>query len=124
MSTFGWIFLVLNVVISLWSIWVNMHTRNGSGVLHVKTPVGWLWIWQLLGVPLVLVFNLSPWHLIWWFLVGFVVTIAIGKIGIRHCERRAVEMIFVGRKSGNRSGVAPSQVTDYDRDVLQEGCHP
>lgn len=83
MSTIGWIFLALNAVVSVWSIWVNVHTYNRHGVSMIKTPVGWIWIWQLLGVLLVLFFNLSPWHLIWWLGMGFMVNYYIGRVIMR-----------------------------------------
>lgn len=59
---------------------VNSKSYNGQGVSQIKTPAGWVWIWQLLGVLFVMFFNFSPWHLIWWWMLGFIVTIIIGKI--------------------------------------------
>ena len=42
------------------------------------TPGGW--IWQGNGAALVFLFSQSPWHLVWWFPVGYVVSIAVGKV--------------------------------------------
>lgn len=44
------------------------------------SPSNCIWIWQLLGVGLVVWLHFSPWHLIWWFLVGYPVCILVGKV--------------------------------------------
>lgn len=32
----------------------------------------WMWTWQLGGAGTILVADFSPWHIVWWYLAGFV----------------------------------------------------
>ena len=80
MSGFEWAFWILNSVVALYGIYGNSFqivTRNGTR--GIMTPSGWIWIWQGIGAMLVFLLGRSPWHLLWWFPVGYLVSFAVGK---------------------------------------------
>jgi len=77
----GYVFWGLNAVVALYSIfhYMGYYGRNGQwGLTHPAG--GWLWIWHGAGVAIVPYLGWSPWHLLWWFPVGFLLCFVIGKL--------------------------------------------
>ncbi len=71
MRVLNWCFIALNVVICVACLWSRQQNRNGLGNREQLTsPSNWIWVWQLVGVVLVVSLKFNPWHLIWWFIVG------------------------------------------------------
>jgi hypothetical protein len=56
----------------------NVHGKRELGTIG-----SWLYVWQLLGVGLVIWRGISAWHLVWWFAAGFVLCFLVGKILMR-----------------------------------------
>jgi hypothetical protein len=84
MSVWGWAFVVLNFVVCVGCLWSTKWSYNAHGDREQwGSPANWIFIWQLVGVGLVVGLNFSPWHLIWWFVVGIPVSITIGKVLMR-----------------------------------------
>ena len=84
MSLLDQIFVILNVLVSALYLWQASRSYNANGRRELGAPSAWVYIWQLLGVGLVIYFRWSPWHLIWWFFpVGWIVAFMVGKIAIR-----------------------------------------
>lgn len=84
MSVLGWMFVGLNILVSLAYLWSASKSYNANGRRELGAPSAWVYIWQLLGVILVISFGWSPWHLIWWYFpVGWIVAFLVGKIAIR-----------------------------------------
>ena len=84
MTTLGWAFVILNVVVSVAYLWKASKSYNAFGRRELGAPSAWLWIWQLLGVVLVISLGLSPWHLIWWFFpVGWIACYIVGRLLMR-----------------------------------------
>ncbi len=54
-----------------------------SGVSGVFDTAGWIYVWQLVGVGLVIWLHLSAWHLFWWFVLGWMVVVLVGKLLMR-----------------------------------------
>ena len=88
MQTIAWIFWAVNCLGSIGAIIYCSRLYNVNGVWGLATPGGWVWIWQLIGVALVPLTGLSPWHLLWWFPLGVVACIVLYRIlrslGIAH----------------------------------------
>jgi len=81
MSILRWSFVILNVVVCLGCLWSTKWSYNGFGERQKWTdPSNWIWVWQLVGVCLVLYFKLSPWHLLWWFVIGYPMCVFFGRI--------------------------------------------
>jgi hypothetical protein len=38
------------------------------------------WLWQLLGVCLVFSLRVSAWHLVWWFMGGYLLTMSVTDV--------------------------------------------
>jgi len=75
-----WAFIILNVAYCLMAvIWSRQTMLTRFGRLASASP----YLWQLIGVGLVLAFNISAWHLLWWFFVGYALTIIGVKIMAR-----------------------------------------
>jgi FkbM family methyltransferase len=71
MRVLNWCFIALNVVICVACLWSRQQNRNGLGNREQLTsPSNWIWVWQLVGVVLVVSLKSNPGHLIWWFIVG------------------------------------------------------
>ena len=72
-----WAFIVLNVVYSVMSvIWSRQTSLSEFGKLASAS----IWVWQLVGVGLVVWYGLSTWHLFWWFIVGYALMLAVVRI--------------------------------------------
>ena len=72
MRALGWCFIALNVVICVACVWGTTRSREAFGERRKwNSGPNWIWLWQLLGVGLVVCLRLSPWHLVWWFIVGY-----------------------------------------------------
>lgn len=72
-----WAFIVLNVVYCVAAVTWSRHTQfNRFGKLASAS----VWIWQLIGVGLVVWYGFSAWHLLWWFFVGYALMIMIVRI--------------------------------------------
>jgi FkbM family methyltransferase len=71
MGVLNWCFIALNVVVCIACLWSGLRNRNALGKREKLTsPSNWIWTWQLVGVLLVVLLKFSPWHLIWWFIIG------------------------------------------------------
>ena len=84
MSVWGWAFVVLNIVVCVGCLWSTRWNRNAlNDRERWSSPANWIWTWQLAGVGLVVWLHFGPWHLIWWFIVGYPACITVGKILMR-----------------------------------------
>lgn len=84
MSLLGWAFVTVNIVVCVGCLWSTKWNYNAFGDRERwGSPANWIWPWQLLGTGLVAWLHFSPWHLIWWFLVGYPVCYILGKILMR-----------------------------------------
>ena len=63
-----------------WNDLVEAGRTRTSQITPPRTTPAWL---KFLGVALVICFGWSPWHLIWWFFVGWIVAIIAFKIAMR-----------------------------------------
>ena len=63
-----WAFIAANVVCSLLGLYWT--SRNSLSKLGKIAGVS-IWIWLLVGVALVVFLNVTAWHLVWWFLLGY-----------------------------------------------------
>ena len=60
MGVLGWIFIVLNLVVSVGCIWSTKWNYNAFGHRELWGSWGnWIWIWQLVGVGLVVLLHLT-----------------------------------------------------------------
>jgi ABC-type spermidine/putrescine transport system permease subunit I len=79
-SVWGWLFVTLNVVICVGCLWSTRWNRNALGDREKwGSPSNWIWIWQLIGVALVISLRVGAWHLIWWFVLGYPVCYMFGR---------------------------------------------
>jgi hypothetical protein len=79
-SVWGWLFVSLNVVICVGCLWSTKWNRNALGDREKwGSPSNWIWIWQLIGVALVISLRVGAWHLIWWFVLGYPVCYMFGR---------------------------------------------
>jgi hypothetical protein len=64
-----WAFIAANALYSLIAIYWSSRSPVLStfGKIAGATP----WFWQLLGVVLVILLHVSAWHLLWWFIAGY-----------------------------------------------------
>jgi len=71
MRVLNWCFVALNIVISVGCLWRVRWRSHVFGKREKWTSSSnWIWVWQLVGVVLVVSLKFNPWHLIWWFIVG------------------------------------------------------
>lgn len=80
MKYLGWGFWLLNALVSVSMIYQSSKSYNVNGVRELATPAAWIWIWQAIGVGLVLFLELSPWYLLVWFPFGIIVCAIMGRI--------------------------------------------
>ncbi len=81
MYVLGWVFWSLNLIVVVCCIfhYIRYYGRNGQwGLIHPAGGV--LWIWHGIGVALTAYLAWSPWHLLWWFPVGFVMCVVVGRL--------------------------------------------
>lgn len=73
-----WAFIILNVIYSVKAVgWSLTHTRLNS---YGKLASASIWIWQLLGVAIVVWYGFSAWNLLWWVVVGYVLGGQLARI--------------------------------------------
>jgi TPR repeat protein len=71
--------------------WINMllcayctfywaRNRMNDGTPGLMTPGGQVWAWQLVFCFIVLVLDISPWHLFWLGLVSFVLSVIVSNV--------------------------------------------
>ena len=63
-----WSFIAANVVCSLLGLYWTY--RNSLSTLG-KIAGAAIWIWLLVGVALVVFLKVTAWHLVWWFILGY-----------------------------------------------------
>lgn len=63
-----WAFIAANVVLSL--LCLHWNSRNPLTTLG-KIAGAAIWLWQLVGVALVVFLKVTAWHLVWWFILGY-----------------------------------------------------
>lgn len=78
-----WAFIALNVVFCLGTLLWSCFAVNTYGKRAIMTPTIWIYIWQLVGVGLVIWYGFSAWHLVWWFFLGYVVLLLLVRIMTR-----------------------------------------
>jgi hypothetical protein len=89
-----WAFIAANVVYSLLCLYRNSRTSLSR---FGKIAGAAIWIWHLVGVALVVLLRVSAWHLVWWFLLGYLLVMWGVRImtrmgyytfasGERHCR--------------------------------------
>jgi hypothetical protein len=72
-----WAFIVLNVGYCIMSvIWSRQTTLSEFGKLASAAP----WVWQLIGVALVVFYGFSSWNLLWWFIVGYALMMSVVRV--------------------------------------------
>ena len=75
-----WAFIVVNVIYCVMAvIWSRGTPFNSFGKLASASP----YLWQLIGVGLVMFYGFSAWHLLWWFAVGYMLML----MGVRIMSR-------------------------------------
>ena len=62
-------FIAANAIYSFMAIYWS--SRAPQLTIFGKFAGAAPWTWQLIGVALVISLNLSAWHLIWWFVAGY-----------------------------------------------------
>ncbi|HMH11980.1 MAG TPA: hypothetical protein VK578_02620 [Edaphobacter sp.] len=75
-----WAFIAANVVLSL--LCLHWSSRNPSTTFGKIAGVA-IWMWQLVGVTLVVFFKLTAWHLVWWFILGYLLVMRSVQIMTR-----------------------------------------
>ncbi|MFI5115962.1 MAG: hypothetical protein ACHP8B_04615 [Terriglobales bacterium] len=75
-----WTFIALNVIVCLLALFDTSRKFTSEGKREIATPGAWIYIWQLVGVGIVIWGGFSAWHLVWWFVVGFIVFVRIAKL--------------------------------------------
>lgn len=72
MTYLAWAFLALNAVMAAIGIYYGLKL-SALGATYARNPTWWMFVWQAIGVVLVLLLRWSPWHLLWWLFVGTVI---------------------------------------------------
>lgn len=80
MGMLGWAFWGLNALVAVVGVLMAAMSTTGDGRWGLLTPGAWIWVWHAVGVGLVPLIGWSPWHLLWWFPVGFVVCTSFGRL--------------------------------------------
>ncbi len=86
-----WAFLAFNVVACVAVLLSKEDGRSMIGRLLSPAPgaqgimdvAGWVYVWQLAGVVLVVWLNVSAWHLLWWFAAGWIALLVLGRLLLR-----------------------------------------
>src|SRR5580692_10435255 len=80
MLWFRWAFIAANAVYSLLSsYWTSLNSLSTFG----KIAGAAIWIWLLVGVALVVLSKVSAWHLVWWFILGYLLVMRGPRIKTR-----------------------------------------
>ncbi len=78
MKYLGWAFLGLNAFIVLSGFYI---TLGFTGLTNLRGKMELVfWFWQSIGIIAVLFGGWTPWHLIWWFLAGMLVSFLVGRL--------------------------------------------
>jgi hypothetical protein len=75
-----WAFITLNVAYCVLAVFWSRNTPFDS---FGKLMGASVYLWQLIGVGLVVSFGLSTWHLLWWFPVGYAPMLTVVRIASR-----------------------------------------
>lgn len=63
-----WAFIAANIVSSLLALyWTSRNSLSTLG----KIAGAAIWTWLLVGVALVVFLKVTAWHLVWWFILGY-----------------------------------------------------
>jgi FkbM family methyltransferase len=112
MRLLGWCFIGLNIGICVSCVWYNTRTHTSSGKRQRwNSSQNWMWVWQLLGVLLALSLRLSPWHLAWWFVLGFLVHPIVRKLRGMYGLARRMPRLYQNWPLALRSLVARHRQT-------------
>ncbi len=72
-----WIFIFINLAYCVIALtWERQSQFNRLG----KVAGSSIWIWQLIGVGIVVKYGFSAWHLIWWFIVGLLLVMRVVRV--------------------------------------------
>jgi len=72
-----WAFISLNALYCILSLyWESRSNSNTFGKLAGAA----VWIWQLVGVVIVVWLGVSAWHLLWWFVLGYALAMGVVRI--------------------------------------------
>ena len=75
-----WTFIVSSVVCSLLGLyWTSRNSLSTLG----KIAGAAIWIWLLVGVALVVFLKVTAWHLVWWFILGYLLVMRVVQIMTR-----------------------------------------
>jgi hypothetical protein len=76
-----WAFIALNVVYcaSAAIYWSRYTKYNQLSRVASAAP----YLWQLIGVSIVVYYGFSAWHLVWWFIIGYLLSMMFVRIMIR-----------------------------------------
>lgn len=69
-------FWAFNVISSIWFIYYANKMRN----IYGEKPKSFPFKWQLVGAFIVFLLGWSSFHLIWWFILGLVIWVGVGKV--------------------------------------------
>lgn len=107
MSMLGWCFIALNIVICVGCVWSTTRSCNAFGERRKwNSGPKFIWVWQLLGVLLVVSLRFSPWHLVWWFIVGYPVRPVIRTVRRDYALARRMPRLYQNWPLALRSLVA------------------
>lgn len=77
MGIFAKVFIAINIFYAVYGTYFMAKQRTLSGTSGLATPGGWIPAWQGMGIGLVLLLGVSPWHLFWWWPVGIAVGVRL-----------------------------------------------
>jgi len=76
----SYLFWILVAVLTSRRIYACFVLQTANGTLLLMTPQGWIAGWEVLGFALVLLLSVSPWHLLWWIPVGYILTMIVARL--------------------------------------------
>ena len=80
MLWFRWAFIAANAAYSLLGLyWTSRNSLSTLG----KIAGAAIWIWLLVGVALVVLSKVSALHLVWWFILGYLLVMRVVQIMTR-----------------------------------------
>jgi hypothetical protein len=75
-----WAFIALNVIVCVGTLIWSCIAFNAYGRRAITTPTIWVYVWQLIGVGIVVWCGFSAWHLLWWLFVGYALLLGVVRI--------------------------------------------